>query len=300
MKPSDERTQLANGQGPPRSAVLIAFTLFGSYCLGANVAIALHECGHALGCWIAGGKMIGLVLSPQGYSGSYAWRDNAAGFTVSHGYLIHIAGGIVFGAAFGGLLALAASLFRRGTLAWVVTYATGTWSIGNNGMYLLLGSLQPFDDALGLTEEGVPRWVFLVAGLPLVVGFLALFASFLRGIGLRREDSYRRWLLTVETGFLLYVGMIVGLRMVWPGGARLRMGGNEMLLLACGPLVLLLLASCTYPFRHRIRRSEESPAIEPRWAIASGVLALGLLFMAVEVLLFSYDFAAAALAQAAQ
>jgi hypothetical protein len=300
MTSSDERTPPANEPAPPRSAVLIAFTLFASYCLGANAAIALHESGHALGCWLAGGKMLGLVLGPQGYSGSYAARDIPAGFTVAHGYLIHVAGGIGFGAAFGVLLILVARRLRRGTLAWVVTYATGTWSIGNNGMYLLLGSLQPFDDALFLTEGGVPRWALFVAGLPLVIAFLALFASFLRGIGLRREDSYGRWVRTVGTGLLPYVVLIVALRVMGAGEGKREVGSREMLLLAFSPLGLLLLASCTYPFRRLIHRSEESPASEPRWAVASGVLALGLLFMAGEVLLFSYDFEAAALAQAAR
>jgi hypothetical protein len=297
MKPSDELTPPASEQGPPRSTVLIAFTLFASYCLGANVAIALHEFGHALGCWTAGGRMLGLVLGPQGYSGSYAARDVSAGFAVSHGYLMTVAGGVVFGAAFGVLLVLVAGLFRRGTVGWIVTYASGTWAIGNNGMYLFLGSLLPFDDALFLREEGVPRWVLFVAGLPLVVAFLALFASFLRGIGLRQEDSYRRWVLTVEAGVLMYLAMIVGLRLIWPGDGKLPMDGKVMLLLACCPLVLLLLASCTYPFRRPLRRREESPDIEPRWANAGAVLALGLAFMALEVLFFSFDFNAAAAAQ---
>jgi multisubunit Na+/H+ antiporter MnhG subunit len=167
-----------------------------------------------------------------------------------------------------------------------VTYATGTWAIGNNGMYLLLGSLRPFDDALFLTEEGVPRWLLFVAGFPLVAVFLALFTSFLGGIGLRRDDSYWRWMLTVETGLLSYLGMIVALRALWPREGSPQMGGQAMFVLACSPLVLLLLASCTYPLRHLIGRSRESRTIEPCWTIANGVLGLGLLFMFVEMVLF--------------
>src|SRR5262249_46904427 len=163
-----------------------------------------------------GGKMLGLVLSPQGYSGSYAARDLPAGFAVAHGYLLHLAGGLVFGAAFGVILVVAACFLKRGTVGWIVTHGTGTWCIGNNGAYLFLGSLYPFGDALFLTELGVPRWGLFLAGLPLVVVFLALFASFLRGIGLRREDSYRRWVLTVEAGLLAYLALIVGCRLLWP------------------------------------------------------------------------------------
>jgi hypothetical protein len=289
MTPSDEPR--------PPSAALVALTLFASYCLGANAAIALHELGHAVGCWLAGGKMLGLVLGPQGLSGSYAARDLSAPFAVRHGYLMLVAGGVVFGAAFGALLLLAARFLRRGTVAWIAVYAAGTWSIGNNGFYLLLGSLHPFGDALFLTEEGVPRWALFLAGLPLVVAFFVLFASFLRGIGLRPEVPFRTWALVVEAGLLLYLAVIFSLRRLWPGEGKPPVSTEERVLLACSPLALLLLAACTYPLRRPLRR-DEPPAVEPRWASFAAVLALGLLFMAVEVLFFSFDYEAAAMALA--
>jgi hypothetical protein len=283
MNSSIETTPSATERSSLRKGIVIAFTLFASYCLGVNVALALHECGHALGCWIAGGKMLGLVLSPQGYSESYAVRDVSAGFAVSYGYLIHIAAGLVFGAAFGVPLILLARNFRRGTVGWIVLYATGTWAIGNNAMYLFVGSLHPFGDSLFLIEEGVPRWGLFVAGFPLMVAFLILFASFLRGIGLRQDDSCRRWVLTVEAGLLAYLAMIVGLRILWPSAEQPRISGAQTLLLACSPLVLLALASCSFALRRTIHDRQEAPAVEPRWAIAGVVFVLGLLFMAIEV-----------------
>ena len=51
--------------------------------------------------------------------------------------------------------------------------------MGNNGAYLFLGSLYPFDDAQDLVELGVPRLALFLAGAPLVVAFLYLFGSFL-------------------------------------------------------------------------------------------------------------------------
>jgi hypothetical protein len=294
MNSSVESILPASERGPLHKGIVIAFSLFASYCLGVNVALTLHEFGHALGCWIAGGKMLGLVLSPQGYWESYAARDISAGFAVSYGYLIHIAGGLVFGAAFAVPLLLLAHYFRRGTVGWIVLYATGMWAIGNNGMYLFLGSLHPFGDSLFLMQEGVPRWVLFFAGLPLVVAFLILFASFLRGIGLRQEDSYRRWVLTVEGGLLAYLAMIVVLRLLWPSVEQPRMSSQQTLLLACSPLVLLALASYSYVLR-RPHRHKEPPAVEPRWVIAGIVFVLGLLFMATEVWFFSSDLESAAL-----
>src|SRR5262245_34016558 len=293
MKAPSELTPRPSEEGATRNPGLIAFALFASYCLSANVAIALHELGHALGCWLAGGKVLGLVLGPQGYSGSYAARDIHAGFAMPHGQLLLVAGGPVFGAAFGVPWLLAARLFKRGTVGWIVAHGTGTWCIGNNGAYLLLGSLYPFGDALDLSERGVPRWGLFLAGLPLVVAFLALFASFLRGIGLRREDSYWRWVLTVEVGLLLYLAMMAGARLLWPTDGRLPATGNDLLLLTASPVALLALATCTY-LCQRAGSGPESRTSEPRWAKAGIVLALGLLFMATEVLFFSYDYEAAA------
>src|SRR5262245_1769567 len=258
MKGSDASIPPADERGPSRRSFLIAFTLFASYCLGANVAIALHELGHALGCWIAGGKVLGLVLAPQGYSGSYAARDFSADFATSHGYFLLVAGGPVFGAAFGVVFVLAARLFKRGTVGWIVTHGTGTWCIGNNGAYLFLGSLYPFGDALFLTELGVPRWGLFLVGLPLVVAFLTLFASFLCGIGLGWEDSYRRWVLTVEAGLLGYLALILGLRLLRPTDGQLPATSDDLLGLACSPVALLLLASCTYPFRRAARWHEST------------------------------------------
>src|SRR5262245_32183074 len=122
MTRSDDSTPPADERQPPRRLALIAFMLFASYCLGANVAIALHEFGHALGCLLAGGKVLGLVLGPQGYSGSYAARDLSADFATRHGYLILVAGGPVFGTVFGVVLLFVARLCTRGTVGWIVAH----------------------------------------------------------------------------------------------------------------------------------------------------------------------------------
>jgi hypothetical protein len=297
MKVSNESEPPANERKSPRRFPLITFTLFASYCLAANVALALHEFGHGLGIWLAGGKVLGFVLNPQGYSACYAARDHSVDFATNYGRLIQVAGGPVFGTVFGVVLLLAARLFKRGTVAWIVTDGTGTWCIGNNGTYLFLGSLYPFGDALFLTELGVSRSALFLIGLPLVVTFLALFASFLRGIGLRREDSYWRWALTVQAGLLFYLAMIAGARLLWPTDGQLPPTANDVLGLAASPVVLLLLATCTYIFRRAVPRHETATA-EPRWTKAGVVFALGVLFMATEVQFFSYDYEVAPLTSA--
>jgi hypothetical protein len=294
MMISEELISPAGGRRATVRLLVVAFTLFASYCLAANVAIALHEFGHALGCWLGGGRVVGLFLAPQGYSGSYAARDFSVEYATRYGRLLQVAGGPVFGAAFGVPFLLAARLFRPGTVGWIAIIAVATWCFGNNGAYLFLGGLVPFGDALDLIEHGVPRWALLVTGLPLVVAFLVLFASFLRGIGLRAKDSYGRWVLTIGAGLLAYLAMIAGARLLWPPDGQLPPTGDDLLGLAVSPLAVLILASGTYPFR----RAGHGPATaaEPRWATAGAVLALGVLFIAAEGLFFSNDFEAAAVA----
>src|SRR4051794_4936963 len=213
MTTADRPTPPAGDRAPPRRFAVVALTLFPSYGLATNVAIAPPELGHAPGCWSAGGKVLGLSLAPQGSAGSYAARDFSVEYATRHGHLLTVAGGPVLGAAFAVPFLLAALLCRRGSVGWIVTLAVGTWCVGNNGAYLFLGGLVPFGDALFLTELGVPRWALVVAGLPLVVAFLALFASLLRGIGLRRDDTYWRWVLTVEAGLLAYLAAVTAARL---------------------------------------------------------------------------------------
>jgi hypothetical protein len=274
-----------------RNVLLLAFTLMGSYCISANMAIAFHEFGHGVGIWLAGGKFLGLFLAPQGYSGSYAARDLSISFATPYGRLLQIAGGPILGAAFGLVPLIIARFLKCGTVGWIVAYGTATWCIGNNGAYLLLGSLYPFGDALDLTQLGVPRWALFLTGLPLTVAFLPLFASWLVGIGLKSSDAYWQWVFVIEAGLLAYLSMILGLRLLHPTHGLLPPTSNDLLGLACSPIVLFLIASCTYAFRHAGFKYESS-AVEPGWTKASVLCALGLLLIASEFLFFSYDYEA--------
>jgi hypothetical protein len=271
------------------SPLLLAFTLLGSYCITANAAIALHELGHGLGMVAGGGKLLGFYLAPQGYSGSYAARDFSVPFETSYGLLLQRAGGPVFGAAFGLIPFVAGFLFKRGSVGWIVMYGTATWSIGNNGAYLFLGSLHPFDDALDMIELGVPRAVLFLAGLPLVIIFLMMFATFLGGIGLKWRDAFWRCVFVVEAGLLGYLGLVVGLRFLWPTHGQMAPTASDLLGLTCSPVAVFVIAACTY-FLQRARDKSVISIEEPRWAKAGILFAIGLLFIAVEFLFFSYDY----------
>lgn len=266
--------------------MLIAVTLLGSYCLGANAAIALHELGHALGAWLAGGRVLGIFLAPQGYAGSYMALDLSVAYAIEHGRLLQVAGGVGFGALFAGVFLGACRFWARGSVTWIALHTIGTWCLGNNGAYLFLGGLVPFDDALFLTELGVPQWVLVLLGLPLLFGFFVSLASFLRGIGLEQEAPWSSWAMTVTAGLLAYLALIMLLRVLCPPEDVLPPMPNVALGLACSPLVALLLASCSYPFRAAFRGNDDAVG-PPTWRRAGLVLILGLLLIGSEFLFFS-------------
>jgi hypothetical protein len=99
--------------------------------------------------------------------------------------------------------------------------------------------------------------------------------------------------LVVVAGLLGYLGLIAVLRLPWPPEVQGTVMPNELIALVCSPVLLWLLATCAYPFRHAVRRDEPSLS-EPAWTKAGVVLALGLAFMAAEIRFFSYDYEGAA------
>jgi hypothetical protein len=71
--------------------------------------------------------------------------------------------------------------------------------------------------------------------------------------------------------------------------------GDNSLALACSLVAAFLLATFTCPFQ-LAAPWHKSPTSERRWMKADTVLSIGLLIMAIEVLLFSYDYEAASAA----
>ena len=175
---------------PIRNFWPVALTLFASYTLAANLAIALHEFGHATGCWLAGGKVLGLVLAPQGYAGSYAARDFSTDFSTSHGYLMLVAGGPVFGAAFGAVFLVVARLFTRRAASLGSRRSRPPCGVSEitertfSSAASIRSATHSFSSS-SVCPAGACSW----PAFPLVLTFLALFASFLHEIGLEKRNS---------------------------------------------------------------------------------------------------------------
>ncbi len=78
---------------PKMSNRLITFTLFSAFALASNLASAVHEFGHALGCWLGGGRVAGFVLRPFDFS----YVDTVMGNAPPWSHMLRSGGGIFFG-----------------------------------------------------------------------------------------------------------------------------------------------------------------------------------------------------------
>jgi hypothetical protein len=268
----------------PGRAPVIAFTLFAAACLAHNLSIAAHEFGHALGTWLGGGEVIEFVVNPLATSHVYAGPE----FSYEHGLALHTWGGVVFGTAIGILCLVAGSLFRRGTVCWIIFYFIGTVSLLINGMYLAMGSVRPFGDAWSLVNElNTPRAVLFVAGLPIVVAFMCVFPLFLRGIGLRGDDSFGKWLLVTEVGLVGYSLLFAIGQLVWRGEGYSSSVSELALLVGATSAFVVPVTAFAYWIARRRADASGFLTAEPTWLRAAMILVLAFVLLAVELAIVS-------------
>jgi hypothetical protein len=263
---------------------VIAFTLFAAALLAHNLSIAAHEFGHALGTWLGGGEVIEFVVNPLTTSHVFA----GPAFAKEYGYALHTLGGVVFGTAIGVLCLLAASWLRRGTLCWTVLHFTGTISLLINGAYLALGSVRPFGDAWSMVNElNTPRVILFLVGLPILVGFMCVFPQFLRGLGLRGDDPFARWLLITEIGLVGYsLAFAIG-QMLWARQWNSTAASELGLHVAATAVFAVPITAFAYWIARRRPDANEPPTSAPTWRRAATFLILAALLLATELMLFS-------------
>jgi hypothetical protein len=268
----------------PANSAVITFTLFAAACLAHNLAIAAHEFGHALGTWLGGGEVIEFVVNPLTTSHVFAGPT----FAKDYGYVLHTWGGVAFGTAIGVLCLIAASWFRRGTLCWIVLHLTGAISLLINGMYLTLGSVRPFGDAWALVHElNTPRLLLFLVGLPIVVAFMCVFPVSLRGIGLRRDDSFGKWFLITEIGLTGYAIFFAIGQMLWRGEGYSSSASEFALLIGATTILVLPVAAFSYWIARRRSDTSEPPTAEPTWLRAATIFALALGLLVLELVIVS-------------
>lgn len=188
---------------------LIAFSLFSTFALGANLATVVHEFGHALGCWIGGGRVTGFVLRPFDFS--YVPVD--MGFSPPWGHMLMSGGGIFFGVLLALPLLPLARRARRASIGWLIAFSTVTFSLGKNGVLLLQSAATGHGDpaaVLVYADVGyhvppfVMRVLFVLLSVPILVGFVRLLHKLLHAFGPAPGQTRLGWILTVEAGIMPY------------------------------------------------------------------------------------------------
>lgn len=269
--------------------ILIALTLFGSFAIGANLSVGLHEFGHALGIWFGGEQVTGFYWHPFRPSMVHFTFDR---LTQRRAFFLYAWGGVVGGTFFSLALLGSAFLVRRGSAWWLIAFMTATLGLAVNGLYLFLGAIDPFGDAAALVYGlGHSRALLFVLGLPLVLGFLYLFPQVLGALGLKRADGFGYWLLVTEAGFLLYPMLMIFYTVVTDRGSsslpQLLVVGLEYL----GSFAVLCAGATALAYRGADTPGKTT--VVPCWLRAWILLALAGLLVLTELVMVGIGFPSA-------
>jgi len=268
------RTETHNG---PHWA-LLWFTLFVSFYVGEQLALLLHESGHALGGWLGGLEITRMVLQPAWVARvEYSGDDSTA-------RLMYLWGAFVFASLLGLLLVSLSKCFKPGTTPWLMVYATGTMAVAVSGVYLFRAGLTPTGDILGLLQFGTSRILIFLLALLLLAVAAVLVIFFLEAVGFRKEHSCFRWVVITESALLAHFGLIlasdclllsrpIDLPLVWYwGGYPATFTGFVAVAVTCG-----------YGHANFAKAGHG----EVRWYSAAWFVVVGLLVILIELTFFS-------------
>jgi hypothetical protein len=175
-----------------------------------NVATILHEFGHVVGCYLANVKSFEITLRP--FSASMVSADMGMAAPIQH--IIYHGSGVVFGTLFVLPLLFLRRMVSPHSLTWLIATSIFAFEMLINANYLLLGAVKPFGDAQGVIVYGemivpvIPRIIVFVLGVPSLYFFCVFGTQILTGLGLRKEDGLRNWLL-VGLGIPAYLPLMI-------------------------------------------------------------------------------------------
>ncbi len=183
--------------------------LFSAFAVCANLATAIHEFGHALGCWLGGGQVTGFVLRPFDFSYVSTHMENLPPWS----HMLKSGGGILFGILFAVPLFPLSRQFARGSVGWLIAWMTFTLAFGLNGVLLLQSVVTGHGDpeavlVYGHLGYGIPpvviKVIFALVAIPVLAVFGRCMFHLLRTYGPVPGDSQARWVITVAAGFFPY------------------------------------------------------------------------------------------------
>lgn len=176
-------------------------TLFAGFTIAIHVAVLLHEFGHAFGYWCSGGTVSAIVMEAPLPAGHVTGTSESR--------LMPVWGGVAFGVMAGFVLQFISwSLSRCPRLHFAVKMSAA-FCFAHNGMYLLVGSLLPFADALNMITLGAPRWLLFPIGVALIVMFVLALTDAVGCVHIGASRSVWRWIMIIELGLWSFLGLMV-------------------------------------------------------------------------------------------
>ena len=173
--------------------------LFGSFCIGYNIAIAFHELGHAFAMILDGGGIQEYYLNPFSWSWNLGQNLNNLLFTAW--------GGVTFGLLFALLPAISLIWIKSNFLRIPILVLAGSAFL-INGIYLLMGVFLNIGDGGELMHYGVSSAFILFLGLVYFIIALFLWILIQQLLGLHSQVTFTKRLIILCCGITPYLLMI--------------------------------------------------------------------------------------------
>ena len=202
--------------------------LSGAFAIAFNLAVALHEAGHATAVLIDGGQIQEFVLNPFSWSWNLGQGVQDVLFTAW--------GGVTFGLVYSILPLLLIRWVRNDALKLVIKLLAGLGLL-INGIYLIIGVLFRVGDGAELTGLGVGSSLLLVIGSAYILVALIIWSWAQGDLGIYTGMTFSRRLLVMTSGVSPYMALIVAYNYLY---------NPRQLLLWCGFAATGVVAACLF------------------------------------------------------
>jgi len=185
--------------GNQKNVVWSGLFLFGLFCFGYNMAIALHELGHVIAVLLDGGQIQQFFLNPFSWSWNLGKSVNNPVFTAW--------GGVSFGLILS-TLPLIGIIWIRSIYYWVLVLVTAGCALLINGIYLVVGVFINVGDGRELIKLGVSSKLIFSLGLLYMIAAFSLWMIIQPLLGIGKNVPFLKRFLILSSGIFPYLLII--------------------------------------------------------------------------------------------